>query len=201
MNWLLIVLCMCATVQRNHVWGTHERLFADCVAGSPDKPRTWLNLGQAMQEQQRYGEAIQDYGKADLLGLESMDPHVKEVAQLLASTNISDVYIRLGRPDIAHEVIRQSWIKYPGFPGLALNLSKFYLTEKTPEPEKAIAFLSFGIEEMPAYPWFSYGAMLYQNRGVAWELMGDCGAANADYAMARMDPDAVRIMPCIEKGN
>lgn len=58
---LLIILFIglaFATYERNRMWETRISLWNDVVRKSPEKPRGYMNLGQALSEGGRYDEAI-----------------------------------------------------------------------------------------------------------------------------------------------
>ena len=82
-----------ATCARNEVWRTHEGLWADTVAKSPGKFRTWGNMGAALALSGKDEEAIKCYQKALQL-----EPRFQP-----ALFNMSNSLLKLGRPAEALE--------------------------------------------------------------------------------------------------
>ena len=128
---------------------------------------------------------------------------VRENAQELGSLGISDILFKTGNLEQAHEVLKNSWLAHPGFPGTALNLSAFYLQEKPPEPDKAEAFLTDGIAQLPNFKWFTEGPRMHLSRSLAYAMQGKCNEAMADYHEAIKDPDLIheKSLPCPFKEN
>ncbi|MFO1481977.1 MAG: tetratricopeptide repeat protein [Verrucomicrobiaceae bacterium] len=77
-----------ATYARNEVWSSRERLWEDTVAKSPNKFRTWGNLGAAYSDGGKEEQAVQCYRKA----LE-LEPHFQN-----GMLNLSNSLLRLNRP-------------------------------------------------------------------------------------------------------
>jgi tetratricopeptide (TPR) repeat protein len=63
-----------ATAARNRVWQTGVALWGDAARKSPEKPRTWVNLGTALHFAGRYEEAVRAYDHAMALGLDATVP-------------------------------------------------------------------------------------------------------------------------------
>ena len=85
-------LCVMAlawtTCARNEVWRTAESLWADTVAKSPGKFRTWGNMGAAYSISGKEEQAVKCYEEA--LKIEPRFQH--------AMFNLSNSLLRLGRP-------------------------------------------------------------------------------------------------------
>jgi tetratricopeptide (TPR) repeat protein len=61
---IVITLFSIWTYQRNKVWKDEVTLWADCVKKSPNKPRPYVNLGNALYRGGQFEEAIGYYSKA-----------------------------------------------------------------------------------------------------------------------------------------
>ena len=83
----VIALCV-ATTLRNDVWSTPVKLWADTVSKSPNKHRTWGNLGAAWSSAGKDDEAVKCFETA--LKIEPQFKH--------AIFNLSNALLRLGRP-------------------------------------------------------------------------------------------------------
>ena len=191
----MILAFLLGTIARNEVWRSSVRLWTDVVEQSPHKPRGWINLGQAYEKQGDLGRALDMYQMAERVSLEpEVDPHQRLITELLVGMNISDILMRTGHEEEAHQILKQAWLAHPGFPGFAINLSVFYIQEGY--PEKAIPFLTEGIAQELNYPWFTETAILYLNRAEAYRLSGNCSAAAADYAVMRQFPRMPAMPTC-----
>ncbi len=140
------------------------------------------------------------YQKAGVIALERPDAREVKMAQILSTLNITDLMIRQGQFENAHQVLKTAWTG-ERFPGYAVNLSIFYIQEGS--FDKAAAFLTEAISRQEDYKWFSAHGRLYLNREEAYRLMGDCDRAKADFAEAQTDPDTrgLKIPDCIERKN
>lgn len=167
-------------------------LWQDVVRKSPNKARGWVNLGQAFRDHGDLANALIAFQEAERVSFEDPDPKVRQVAALLTATNISDVLLRAGYIEEAHEILKQSWEANPGFPGFATNLAFYYLSRH--EPEKAVAIASLGLNEASRYPWFGLG-MLYLNRASAYRVLGRCPEMKADLKKVARTPDLNELAP------
>lgn len=192
---VLFALLM-ATMIRNTVWMSVETLYADTVAKSPLKERPHINLAQAYQMQGRYGSAIREYQAAELISLDDPDKGRAQISELFALLNITHIFEKTGHIEEAHQILKQGWLKYPGFPGFAVNISVFYLRNN--EPDKALYFLNEGIAALDDYKWFMDRGLLFVNRGVAYQMKGDCFHARLDYQEAHHYPDMPKTPECLE---
>lgn len=76
------------TCKRNHVWSDRERLWEDTVAKSPNKYRTWGNLGAAYSDSGKDEKAVECYRTAL-----KIEPRFQN-----GLLNLSNSLLRLNRP-------------------------------------------------------------------------------------------------------
>jgi tetratricopeptide (TPR) repeat protein len=106
-QWLTVGLCGVLpvlalfsywTVERNRVWRDAVTLWADCVKKSPNKARTYSNLGTAQKRQKMIDEARQNFRNALAL-----DPNLAD-----AHYNIGTILDEEGKNDEAIEHYRKA---------------------------------------------------------------------------------------------
>ena len=85
-----LVLLGGVTVDRNRVWASAERLWADTASKSPGKVRPWINLGSALFEAGKLEAARAAFERAN-----EVNPTVPACANLVV------VNLRLGEPERA----------------------------------------------------------------------------------------------------
>ena len=182
------------------VWNTWQAceghpcgIYQDTALKSPNKSRPHINLGRAYLLHGRADLALREYQQADLVSLEETEP-TRSYAQILVATNISDLFMRTGRMEEGHEILKEAWLKHPHAPSLAFNLSSYYLTRKPPEPEKALAFLDDALahqDEFHVTDWDR--GRLYWNRAASYQLLGRCAEKHEDFMRMRRLPEVSQI--------
>ena len=83
-----VIALSIATTLRNDIWSTPVKLWSDTVSKSPNKYRTWGNLGAAWSAEGKDAEAVKCFETA--LRIEPQFKH--------AIFNLSNALLRLGRP-------------------------------------------------------------------------------------------------------
>jgi Flp pilus assembly protein TadD len=102
---VLVLALGVATYQRNHVWGTSLRLWQDIVSKSPNKARPVNNLGKALEEAGKRGEAFEAFSTAIKL-----DP-----AYYKAYYNLADLYLVSDQPEKALPLLQVAIQLNPDF--------------------------------------------------------------------------------------
>ena len=175
-------------------------IYQDTALKSPKKSRPHINLGRAYFNRGQFDLALKEYQQAELLAMNEPEP-TRTRAEMLAATNIADLFIHENRFNEAHEILKEAWLQHPHFSGLALNLSLYYLTRTPPEAEKAEVFLSDAIAHIRDFSFGSWElGKLYFNRAVARGLQGRCVAMKRDgWKAQRLDPDvSVKDLHCFQ---
>ncbi len=100
LNCVLPVLALFSywTVERNRVWRDAATLWADCVKKSPNKARTYSNLGTAQKRQHLIDKARQNFRKALAL-----DPNLAD-----AHYNLGNILDEDGKTDESFEHYRKA---------------------------------------------------------------------------------------------
>jgi len=140
---LMLVGLSWATVKRNEVWSSDERLWLDTVAKSPGKCRVWGNLGAAYAGLEKHKEAADCFRKSI-----EIEPRFQNGA-----FNLSNTLLRIGQPQESVLVTR-SLLEQGGNTAkdptvlytLALGLSQ------TGKVAEAIHTLHQCVETAPTYP-------------------------------------------------
>src|SRR5947209_1231049 len=100
--WLSVVACA------GHPCG----IYQDTALKSPKKSRPHINLGRAYFERGEFDLAFEEYQQAELVSFDEPEP-TRSIAQLLASVNISNVFIHEHRWEEAHEILKEAWLQHP----------------------------------------------------------------------------------------
>jgi tetratricopeptide (TPR) repeat protein len=152
-----------ATYQRNHVWGDGVRLWRDVVAKSPDKARGYNNLGEVLNRQGRFPEAIVSLSRAIKL-----DPFSKPEAYI----NLGFAYIMSDRSDAAVPLLKTAIRIDPesstGFVILAMAYNQLRLFTET------VALLEENLDRLGRIVEVHY------HLGVAYAFLGDVDAARRE---------------------
>jgi tetratricopeptide (TPR) repeat protein len=82
---ILALMLLSATFQRNKVWADGVTLWSDCVAKSPNRPRSNFNLACAFYEKSDYEQAIKYYNTTLQL-----NPNRSDAYEGLGSAYLSD---------------------------------------------------------------------------------------------------------------
>jgi len=104
------------TIVRNRVWQTELSLWQDAATKSPRKPRVLYNLGHALFDQNRYGEALSAYQAAVRLNPDYPDYY----------NNLGLAYGKLGRHREAIDSYHQGLRLAPRNSRLYNNLGNAY---------------------------------------------------------------------------
>ena len=102
---VLILALGVGAYQRNHVWGDPLRLWQDVVSKSPNKARAVNNLGQALEQNGRRGEAFEAFIKAVKL-----DPTYYK-----GYYNLADLYLVSNQPERALPLLQNAIRLNPDF--------------------------------------------------------------------------------------
>jgi tetratricopeptide (TPR) repeat protein len=86
--WLVFVAAM--TVARNELWRDEVAMWLDAVDKAPAKARAWENLGEALGDRHRYGEAER-----------ALSESVRLEPTTNALYNLGQLYTITGRPELA----------------------------------------------------------------------------------------------------
>lgn len=141
---LLLGAMVFATVERNWVWQSKMSLWADVVKKSPDKPRAYMNYGQALSEKGFYKESIPFLIK----GLECPDDGSVSRAELYRELGVS--YYKLGMLDEAVNAY-QNGRKYAAQDPTLLNNLSIALYDKG-DNERAQMYAELAIQYAPQFP-------------------------------------------------
>jgi tetratricopeptide (TPR) repeat protein len=161
------VLALSAIVahERNKVWSNPLALWSDATAKSPNKMRPWFQLASALYEEQRYGEASQNFEKAARIGPVD-DRLLIDWALALDSA---------GRGEEAAEKLRQAARNYPSAHAYS-QLGMVY--GKMRNNEKALDALAKAEMFDPRF------VMTYVYRGNVFLQMGDRTGAAREFQRA-----------------
>ena len=168
------VLLSAATYARNSVWRDGTTLWRDVTEKSPLKPRPHYNLGQALDKQGRFEEAVGEYLTAIQLDPAFADAHY----------NLGLIYIRFGRiPDAIGEFSISIRLE-PGYADAHYNLANAYL--EMGKLEEATDNYLAALSLKPDY------ADAYCNLGTVYAQKGDLDrAVEAFAASLRISPNNV----------
>ena len=93
----LLLAWAARTSDQTRVWHSDLSLWTQAVAVSPLKPRPWINLGRALEADQRPAEASQAYHAAVRLSLDRTRPAREQAeARAVALTNLGRLAVRAG---------------------------------------------------------------------------------------------------------
>ena len=102
------------TIARNRVWKSDLALWTDAAAKSPGRARPWHNVGIALSELGRHGEAVEPMRRAVQL-----DPGWAK-----ARAELGGLLILSGRPAEAEPVLREALRLQPGETAPMFNLAE-----------------------------------------------------------------------------
>ncbi len=171
-----VVLFAFWTVERNSVWRDAVSLWADCAKKSPNKARTYSNLGTAQFRQNLIAEARRNVGKALALNPELADAHYN-MGRLLEEEDKTSAAIERYR-----KAIELSPALVPALNNLGVALLK------QDEVDESIELFNRALQ---IEPWF---AQTHSNLGLAKFKQGKIDAAIAHYRNALdLDPDLAEV--------
>lgn len=110
--WIAVMTV--ATISRNEVWRTERSLWEDAVAKSPNRWKSWANLGTVLAKEKRYAEA-----ERCLLEASRLSPHSGSVASVL-----SCLYVEQERYAEAMDVAMNALENQPQTPALCYTLAE-----------------------------------------------------------------------------
>jgi tetratricopeptide (TPR) repeat protein len=164
-----------ATSSRNEAWKSALALWDDAARKSPQKPRTWVNLGTALHFAGRYEEAVRAYDRGLALGY---DPTVPIE---LVVRNTALALVRLRRYDEARERLVRYLARSPRDAGTIVILALVEVdTDRLDDAERS-ARQALAIDPRMSRP--------FQILGQVHEKRGDLqGAYDQFLSASRMDP-------------
>jgi Flp pilus assembly protein TadD len=130
---ILLLLAGLLTVQRNAIWGDNLQLWADSVAKDPASPMAQFNYANALQDAERYDEALQHY----LVSRKLFPTHVS------LHNNLGTLYARMLRYDAAIASFEEALRLSPNNISALQQLGSAYGDAKRPR-EAAAAFAKWG---------------------------------------------------------
>ena len=154
------------TVERNRVWRDAVTLWADCVKKSPNKARTYSNLGTAQKRQNMIDEARQNFRNALAL-----DPNLAD-----AHYNLGTILDEEGKNDEAIEHYRKAVERKPDLVPARNNLGAALMDQG--KIDEAIEHLLKALQLKPEY------AQSHNNLGLARFKQGKIDEAIEHYAKA-----------------
>jgi tetratricopeptide (TPR) repeat protein len=175
---LLLALAGAATAARNRVWTSALALYQDAVLTSAEKSRVHLNLGQALSEANRRGDALVSFRRArDLSADGTIDLET-------LNRNIVTTLLAIGRPDEAREEVAAQLVRTPDdSEALALLANVEFVSRRDAESERAaLAALRFDGENLVA---LKYLGMARARRG---DAQGAVGPLRQAAALNAVDP-------------
>ena len=104
--WLVVLGVL--TAARNHVWRSESVMWTDVVTKSPIKARAWMNLGVALSDEGRTGQAIECLRRAI-----AVNP-----AALLVYINLARMQCRLSQFNEALATVEAGLVHAPSDPHL-----------------------------------------------------------------------------------
>ena len=110
--WITVMTV--ATFARNEVWRTERSLWEDAVAKSPNRWKSWANLGTVLGKEKRYAEA-----ERCLLEASRLSPYSGSVASVL-----SCLYVEQERYAEALDVAMDALENQPQTPALCYTLAE-----------------------------------------------------------------------------
>jgi len=168
---VLLVIFSYWTVERNGVWRDAVTLWADCVKKSPNKARTYSNLGTAQKRQHMIDKARQNFRKALAL-----DPNLAD-----AHYNLGNILDEDGQTDEAIEHYRKAIERKPDFVEARNNLGVALLNQG--KIDEAVEQFLNALKLNPDF------ALTYNNLGLANFKQGQINAAIDYYDKAlELDP-------------
>jgi protein O-mannosyl-transferase len=159
-----------ATFQRNHVWGDDIRLWQDVIAKSPGKIRAYNNLGVALTDAGRLGEAIEVLSLA--IQVETFHPH--------AYNNLGRAYILAGQNSAALPMLNMAIRLDPNF--IDAHINKAAVLNVEGKFREAVNLLERN------YSFLEGRAEVHFQLGVAYASLGNREAARRELAIvSRLD--------------
>jgi len=195
----LVLLCAMVIVSanRNMVWQSKISLWADVIEKSPNKPRAYMNYGQALSEKGFYRESIDVLSR----GLQCKDDGSVQWSELYRELGVS--YYKAGDLEEAIKAYRNGRHYAPKDPTLLNNLS-IALYDRG-EYDQAQMYAEMAVQSNPVFPdvyntignihfrkgdyekaltYFMKGRELnpdvplsYWNLGLTYEYLGDLPSA------------------------
>ncbi|MFT5130718.1 MAG: tetratricopeptide (TPR) repeat protein, partial [Rhodothermales bacterium] len=126
---VLLLACGALTVQRNAIWGDNLLLWEDSVRKDPNSPMARFNYGNALQEAERYDEALENYLASRTLFPTHVSLH----------NNLGALYARTKRFDEAIASLQRALELAPGNVSALQQLGSTFADAKRPK-DAAAAF-------------------------------------------------------------
>jgi len=181
--FVILLLFIKTTADRNDVWQSERLLWEDIIAKSPNKPRGHLNLGLIYHRGGEFDRAASEFLKTYELG----DDVPRFFYKSSALSNIAVLFIQQGRFDEAERLLARLMRERPS-PNVASNLAVVMMRQG--RLREAEDLLTAQLAEFPNDPNILF------NRAEVYRTTSRCVEAERDYLAAwRESPDA-RPRPC-----
>jgi tetratricopeptide (TPR) repeat protein len=176
--WLALLLLLSAALyRRNGVWQTQESLWRDVVAKAPESARGRMNLGDALDSQGRFEEAIAQYE----LALPLTAGNVSQQGQILR--NLGGAQMNVGRTEDARRSLEAGLHFLPDDDRLLVSLALLAGGSGDVAAAESLANRALAVNPGRANAWLALGNVALE-RG-DWE-----GALSRFVRAASIDPDA-----------
>jgi len=145
---------------RNHVWSSSVAFWEDITEKAPIKARGHNNLGVALSEENRHGEAIPHYLEAIKLDRYYSDPY----------SNLAVAYSVGGLHDRAIAALKQAIRIFPHYPEAYNNLGTLMIKKKNFEAAEKILFTALKLRPYYGKAFFNLGRLYLEKKDeeTAW---------------------------------
>lgn len=165
---------------------TSESLWLDTSLKSPQKPRVRINLARAYTVNGKITDALREYDNSLLLYAARPRDFESSFMPQLVAQNVGQILMHQGRPEAARDIMAKAWNRDPGFPGIAVNLSKIFAEGNQPYIALGLLDNAIMFEQQGKFPAFAYSVMgeLHYNRGIILLNLSRCPEAMESFRMA-----------------
>ena len=193
--WPVFVISM--VVLESAQCGWNRTIWQDAACKSPDKPRPRMNVAYDYQKSGQFSHALDHYQHAIRLSYNPrLNSREQDMTRLLAATNISQILLHSNNLESARKILESTWNAYPGFPGIATNLSAILVSDG--QYQLAVDILERAILSVPEYSWYPSMniAALHYNLGESYSQLNNCPSANAAFKRAIILDPGLTIPTC-----
>lgn len=159
---LVVVSLAGATWQRNQVWGSSVKIWEDTARKSPNKVRSWYNLGTHLDEAGRPEEAIRVLTRAVYLDPQHAD----------AWHNLGRAHLNTGASQQAIPFLRNAVQLNPTLDNAVVNLAVALI--RAEQPAEAVLIFEGNMQRLAGWP------EVHLNLAIAYALTGDLDAARRE---------------------